>query len=264
MNEKISQYITDVLANDTLEIHYQSQFCLVGGCFEVTGAEALIRPDVSVCHTKSFLDTAISSNQINELGYYVIGKAVRQLRDWIDQNLVSSTFSMSINVAGEQLDDDEFCEKIVKIVADADIRSVQVTLELIESSMINDVNITKIYQLAAKGFKISIDDFGTGYSSFGRLKLLPVHEIKIDKMFVDDITKTDQDLALLTAMYQLTRALNKFTIVEGVENEQQYDMLRDIGFTCFQGYFFSMAEEPQEFEQTISLINSLHYRPCLR
>jgi len=137
-------------------------------------------------------------------------------------------------------------------------------LELVESSMIDDLNIAKIYHLSAAGFKISIDDFGTGYSSFGRLKLLPVHEIKIDKMFVDDITKTHQDVALITAMHQLTGALNKFTVVEGVENEQQYEILRDIGFVCFQGYFFSRAESPEELFETISLINSLHFRQCLR
>jgi len=174
-----------------------------------------------------------------------------------------SNYKASINVAGEQLQDKEFCATVHQIIEDAEIEPNQITLELVESSMIDDTNIAKIYHLSAEGFNISIDDFGTGYSSFGRLKLLPVQEIKIDKMFVDDITKTEQDVALITAMYQLTRALSKFTIVEGVENESQYKMLREIGFTCFQGYFFSKAETAKDLFETISLINSLHFRPCL-
>jgi len=261
--EHISKYIAEAIKTDTLELYYQPQFCLVGGCFEVTGVEALLRPDTNICHTETLIHVAIETHQIVELGYHIMKKVAQQLRVWVDQNLVTSTFTASINVAGEQLQDKEFCATVHQIIEDAEIEPNQITLELVESSMIDDTNIAKIYHLSAEGFNISIDDFGTGYSSFGRLKLLPVQEIKIDKMFVDDITKTEQDVALITAMYQLTRALSKFTIVEGVENESQYKMLREIGFTCFQGYFFSKAETAKDLFETISLINSLHFRPCL-
>lgn len=262
--EHISAYIKKSIDDNSLAIHYQPQFCLVGGCFEVTGVEALIRPDTKICHTETFLNVAIETNQIVELGYWIMKQVAEQLRIWVDDNLVSSSFTASVNVTGEQLQDEEFCAKVHNIMNDAEIDPDQITLELVESSMIDDSNIAKIYHMSAEGFNISIDDFGTGYSSFGRLKLLPVQEIKIDKMFVDDITKTQQDVALITAMFQLTQALNKFTIVEGVENEQQYEILRDIGFTCFQGYFFAKAEAPEDLFETLTLINSLHFRPCLR
>ena len=261
--EQIAEYIRKSIAENSFEIHYQPQFCLVSSCFEVTGVEALLRPDTTVCHIERLIQVAIGENLISELGFWVMGQVAHQLRVWVDTNLVTTTFTASVNVTGEQLQDESFCATLHQIVNDAEIRPEQLTLELVESSMIDDNDIAKIYHLSAEGFNISIDDFGTGYSSFGRLKLLPVQEIKIDKMFVDDITKSDQDVALITAMFQLIKALNKFTIVEGVENAHQYELLRKIGFTCFQGYFFAKAETVTELEATLKLINSLHFRPCL-
>lgn len=260
--ESIAQYLRDSLKQNSLTLHYQPQFCLVGECFVVGGMEALLRPDTSVCHTEKLVDVAIKTNQITELGYWILKQVAHQVRYWRDKNLVTSAFTASVNVAGEQLQDENFCENMHRIIAEAEIEPHQITLELVESSLIDDHNIAKIFNLSSIGFNISIDDFGTGYSSFNRLKILPVQEIKIDKMFVDDITKTEQDVALITAMYQLTHALNKFTIVEGVESRRQYDILRDIGFTCFQGYFFDKAESPEDIEKTLTLINSLHFRPC--
>jgi len=260
MNKEIARYIRSAIRDDTLEIKYQPQFCSEGDHFTITGVEALLRPDTSVCHIEKLIRVAIDTDQMIDLGYWVMRTACRQLREWVDTNLITSTFSMSVNVSAEQLQDKQFCTRVMEVIHDTEIKAHQLTLELTETSMINDLNIAKIYQLSTAGVSISIDDFGTGYSSLGRLKLLPIHEIKIDKTFVDDVTKTEQDVALITAMFQLTKALNKFTIVEGVENTCQYNILRDIGFTCFQGYYFCKAETAEEIEETVSLINSLHCR----
>jgi len=258
MNREIAQYIRASIRDNSMNIKYQPQFCTEGDYFKITGVEALLRPDTSVCHIDKLIRVAVDTDQMIDLGYWVMRRACHQLRSWVDENLVTSTFSMSVNVSAEQLQDKHFCTRVLEVIQDTEIKAHQLTLELTETSMINDLNIAKIYQLSTNGVNISIDDFGTGYSSLGRLKLLPIHEIKIDKTFVDDVTKTEQDIALITAMYQLTKALNKFTIVEGVENTCQYNILRDIGFTCFQGYYFCKAETAEEIEETITLINSLH------
>ena len=263
MDKTVAQYIRTALDQDLFEIYYQPQFCLAGACYEIIGAESLLRVDTSVCHIDTLIDVAIRTDMVVDLGYYIIEKVARQLRTWLDNNVVTSKFTVSINVAGEQLQDKYFCETVASILENAEIAPEQITLELTESSLIDDRNIAKIYKLVSAGFTVSIDDFGTGYSSLGRLKVLPIQEIKIDKMFVDDITKTDQDVALITALYQLTSALNKFTIVEGVENRCQYNMLREIGFECFQGYFFNKAESAEDFAELFTLVGSLHSRPCL-
>lgn len=259
MDKRIARYITDSIEKDLIELRYQPQFEYCGeGDFRILGVEALLRPDATICHVDKLLATAIKSKQIAELGYWLLRKALMQLRDWRDRNIVTSTFSMSVNVAAEQLRDKNFCQKVTEILYDCEIEPEQLTLELTETSMIDDINIIKINRLTNLGVNVSIDDFGTGYSSLARLKLLPVSEIKVDKMFVDDITKTEQDVALITAIYQLTHALNKFTVVEGVESNCQYLLLREIGFTCFQGFYFSDAVPAKELEEMVTLVNSLH------
>jgi len=141
--EHISKYINDAIANNLFEIQYQPQFCLVGSCFEMTGVEALIRPDTTICHTETLINVAIETHQIVELGYWIMARVAQQLRVWVDANLVTSTFTASINVAGEQLQDDAFCATVHEIMNAAEINPQQITLELVESSMIDDTNIAK-------------------------------------------------------------------------------------------------------------------------
>lgn len=258
MDKLIAQYIDEAINNDLVEIKYQPQFAIQGKYFKIVGVEALLRPETHICHIEKFLGVAVESKQIIDLGYWVLRKTTKQLRAWVDDGIVTSSFTMSVNVAGEQLQDENFCANVMEILADVEIRPHQLTLELTETSIIDDVNIAKISRLTNEGINISIDDFGTGYSSLARLKFLPVQEIKVDKMFVDDITKTEKDVALITAIHQLTYALNKFTIVEGVESKCQFELLRKIGFTCFQGYYFSEALTVPELEEMVSLIGSLH------
>jgi len=272
MNEDTKQYIRDAITNDTLEIKYQPQFSVIEGSgtraisnpgqvlerLKISGVEALVRPDTNVCHIETLLKVAVTSNQIIDLGYHIMRKAVEQLKEWIDDNVVCNSFSMSVNVSAEQLHDKHFCANVCGIVNDAGISPHQLTIELTETSMISDVNVAKMYQLSTHGINISIDDFGTGYSSLGRLKMMPFNELKIDKMFIDDIGKSFEDVALVTAIYQLTTALDKFTIVEGVENGAQFSLLRTIGFTSFQGYYFSASETATEMTDILSLTNSLH------
>ena len=188
MNDDIVAYIKNAIAKDLFDIHYQLQFSLVGVQFEATGAEALLRPDTKVCHIEKLIRVAISEGLIDELGYYIMRKTACQLRTWLDMQTVTSAFTMSVNVTAEQLQDKHFCSRVNDIVLDAEIDPAQLTIELTEASMINDLDIAKIYQISSTGVGVSIDDFGTGYSSLGRLKLLPINEIKIDKTFVDDIT----------------------------------------------------------------------------
>ena len=259
MSKKIAQYINAALDDDELiDIQYQPQFELCEDFFKITGVEALLKPDTKICHIQKLLSVAIDTSQIFELGYSVMRRTTKQMRAWIDEGMTTDTLTMSINVAGEQLQDEFFCQRVLDIIEDAELYPHHIVLELTETSMINDKDIAKVHNLTNAGINISIDDFGTGYSSLARLKFLPVEEIKIDKMFVDDITKTKQDIAIITAIYQLTHALNKFTIVEGVESVCQYNILRNIGFTCFQGFYFSEALPADEFKDLFILIDSLH------
>lgn len=184
--------------------------------------------------------------------------ALMALAEWTRSELVNQTFSMSVNITGSQIADSHFSKNVMTLVEKYDVNPYQLTLEITESSILRDTNVAHMYTLSREGVSISLDDFGTGYSSLGRLKLLPIREIKIDKEFVTDITKTEQDIAIITALYQLTYALNKFTVVEGVETQQQFNLLEEIGFKCYQGYFFCQPLSREDFEDLAKLIDSLH------
>jgi len=258
MTESIAQYIQTSIEQDLFNIEYQPQFCLAdGGYYKIIALESLLQHDSAICDKELLFKTAIATNQMIDLGYYIFEKVVRQMRIWLDRGLIDPSFQIAINVFGEQFADKLFCKRVDEIVNESGIDPSQLTLEILETTLVDDENIDRIHNLVDKGFTISIDDFGTGYSSLARLKLLPINEIKIDKMFLADITNKDSDLALIKAIHDLACALDKFTVVEGVENKEQYDHLRAIGFRCFQGFFFSNNESVEDIEKTISLVNSV-------
>lgn len=258
MRKKVVAYLKHAIETKTLDVVYQPQFCKMQGGYSVMGAEALLRPNQTLCNTEYLVMMAEQNGLACDLGHYVMHKAMSSLREWRLNGLVSDAFNLSINVTAQQIQSTKFFDEVVRCIRESQVEPFQITLEISEMNVIEDINIAKIYQLARLGINISLDDFGTGYSSLGRLKLLPISEIKIDKSFVADITKTDQDVAIMTAMFQLTQALNKVCIVEGVETKDQFDILEEIGFDCFQGFFFSKPISAKEMFETLKLANSLH------
>jgi len=245
--EQIAEYIRKSIAENSFEIHYQPQFCLVSSCFEVTGVEALLRPDTTVCHIERLIQVAIGENLISELGFWVMGQVAHQLRVWVDTNLVTTTFTASVNVTGEQLQDESFCATLHQIVNDAEIRPEQLTLELVESSMIDDNDIAKIYHLSAEGFNISIDDFGTGYSSFETLVDHKIDELKMDKSLIDTI-QTKKGYLVCKNIVNLCHELGSCVVAEGVETKEQKEFLLKNGCEKIQGYFYSKPIPADDME----------------
>lgn len=262
MREKIVEYIKTSLENKSLDVFFQLQFAKHNGLdtYSIMGAEALLRPNQTLCNTEYLIHVAETERLTCELGHYIMHKAMHALRDWNVKGLITDTFNLSINVTAKQIESPKFFDEVVRCIRETQVEPHQITLEISEMTVIEDMNIAKIYQLARLGINISLDDFGTGYSSLGRLKLLPITEIKIDKSFVVDITKTEQDIAIITAMYQLTQALNKVCVVEGVETKEQFEILNQIGFECYQGFFFSHPMSAKSIASTLKLVNSLHCR----
>lgn len=262
MREKVLKYIKQALREETLDVHYQPQFCKRNGCkeYKLVGAESLLCHDRTLCNTEYLFNVAEEQGLACDLGLYVMRRSMIDLREWILSGLVQSTFNLSINITFEQVRSPTFYQDVLTCINESQINPDQITLEVSEMSIVDDINITKLYQLSREGINISIDDFGVGYSSLSRLKLLPITEIKIDKSFTTDITRTTQDHAIMTAIFQLTQALSKMCVVEGVETKDQFEMLELIGFDCFQGFFFSHALDNEEFKEFVRLINSLHYQ----
>jgi len=202
-----------------------------------------------------FIPIAEGSDQIIRLGLYVLIESCRQLNEWIDSGMVNNEFTMSVNISAKHLNDADCITDILSIIKETGVPPNQLCLEITESIFLEDVNIAVLDRLAHEKIKISIDDFGTGYSSLARLKFLPIDEVKIDKLFINDINKSSADIAMMTALNQLTNALNLYCIVEGVESNEQLFILIGIGFTHFQGHFFSEAVPGNQLTEIIKLAN---------
>jgi len=102
-----------------------------------------------------------------------------------------------------------------------------------------DENISKLYKIKELGIGLSLDDFGTGYSSLARLKLLPFDELKIDKIFIDNIAVNKQDEEIVNVIIKLSHSLDMIVVAKGVENKEQYELLKRLGCDYYQGFYFS-------------------------
>ena len=154
---------------------------------------------------------------------------------------------VTINVSVVQLMQEDFMDKIEQILKETNIEAKEIGIELTETYLIKSIkDISEILKSMRKiGFKILIDDFGTGYSSLKYLQELPIDILKIDKSFVSDMSKDNNDI--VKAIVAISKSFGFFTIAEGVETEEQADILRDLDVDIAQGYLYSKPKRLIEF-----------------
>jgi EAL domain-containing protein (putative c-di-GMP-specific phosphodiesterase class I) len=153
-------------------------------------------------------------------------------------------------VSARTLSAGDLVQRIQPILTSSGIAPSRLFLEITETSLVEDIQSTAstIQGLRHLGLKLAIDDFGTGYSSLSYLKQLPVDTIKVDSSFVRDIGTDPNDEAIIRAIIAMTHSLKLNVVAEGVEREDQYRVLRDLECDEYQGFFFSKALPPAEFE----------------
>jgi len=217
---------------------YQPQIDAKTGA--IVGVEALIRwqsSKLGLVPPDKFINIAEVCGQINSIGDFVIDSAFREISPFQQS---SKPIRLSINVSVQQLIHGGFRDYLKRKLAENNLNSRDIILEVTESLFIEDFrhigNLLK--QLENDGFGISLDDFGTGYSSLGVLRNLPVSEVKIDKSFVRDIMIDKQDKALIKGIISIGQSLEIPTLAEGVEELEQAQMLKRYGCDLFQGYYF--------------------------
>jgi EAL domain-containing protein (putative c-di-GMP-specific phosphodiesterase class I) len=140
--------------------------------------------------------------------------------------------------------------KVATTLADTGLAANRLELEITEAVLIRDdeVTLSMLHQLRALGVRIALDDFGTGYSSLSYLQRFPFDKIKIDRSFINDLTATEGSSSIVRAVVNIAVARNMTTTAEGVETQQQLDLLRVLGCDQMQGYLFSAARPPEELE----------------
>jgi diguanylate cyclase (GGDEF)-like protein len=228
------------LEQDELFLNYQPKIDLrTGG---VAGLEVLLRwrhPEHGLISPEEFIPVAEESGQIVEIGAWVLRSAVAQARRWGDAGL--PRVPVAVNLSARQFLHTDIVATVDEVVREARLAPGLLELELTESMSIDDParSAELLGRLRALGVSLSIDDFGTGYSSLSYLKRLPVHKLKIDISFVQDICHSSESLAMVKAIIAMAHSLHLDVIAEGVEDADQLASLRAAGCDQIQGFYFS-------------------------
>jgi diguanylate cyclase (GGDEF)-like protein/PAS domain S-box-containing protein len=232
-----------------LVLYYQPKAALENGV--VKSVEALLRwnhPERGLVGPDEFIPLAQQTGLIKPLTLYVLDEALSQCRAWQRAGL---TLGVAVNLSVRNLLDADFPKQVKRLLAKREVDPGLLQLEITESTMLSDPVRTKrvLDKLAAMGIALSIDDFGTGYSSLSYLSQLPVNEIKIDRSFVMNMAESDNDAVIVRSTIDLGRNLGLQVVAEGVETEQAWDELSELGCTLAQGYYLSRPVPAAELTQ---------------
>lgn len=235
--------LATALAQNQLCVHYQPK--IVCNSEKVVGFESLVRwqhPERGMIFPDEFITLAERHGHIGELTRQVFNLSLA----WFAANFLDSNLKLAINMSPIVLADAQFPVWIQQACADHGVAPAQVTLEITETSSMEDPVATLEYltQFRIKGFNLSIDDFGVGYSSLVQLARLPFSEMKIDKMFVMSASTSIESQKIAAAVVGLAHALNLNVTAEGVEDAWTLEFLRDLGCTHAQGYFMARPMAP--------------------
>lgn len=241
------------LERDELSLRYQLQIEVASG--RIAGVEALIRwqhADRGAIPPDEFIPLAEENGLIVPIGEWVLRTACVQAVAWRAQGLPALT--MAVNLSARQFLSRDLPGIVGRVLADTGLLPVELELEVTESVAMRDVEFTiaMLRKLKEIGVGLAIDDFGTGYSSLNYLKRFPVDKLKVDQSFVRNLTTDPSDMAITRAIIELAHSLGLRVIAEGVETEAQLRQLRDYGCDQAQGYFFSRAVAPGEYERLMA------------
>jgi diguanylate cyclase (GGDEF)-like protein len=219
----------------------------------LTGVEALLRwdhPNRGVVTPDEFIPVLERTGQIKEVGHWVLNRACRQMADWHAQG---DELSISVNVSGRQVDDDDVIDHITDALAVSGLDAASLIIEVTETAVMRNIDLTagRLQAIKALGVRIAIDDFGTGYSSLAYLQQLPVDCLKIDRSFTNAITASSESKGLIGTFAQLGRDFGLMTLAEGVETTEQLDLLRNEHIDQVQGFLLARPLDPRALETQI-------------
>ena len=228
--------LRQAMSDGALEVYYQPCVSLTDN--KITSCEALVRwrhPERGMIPPSEFIPIAEETGLINQLGEWVLTTACAEAMTWPDD------IKLAVNVSPVQFKSGTLALKIVAALSASGLPANRLELEITEAVLIrdDDAALTILHQLRAIGVRIALDDFGTGYSSLSYLQRFPFDKIKIDRCFVADIAGPDGSSCIVQAVVNIAAARHMMTTAEGVETQQQQELLRALGCTEMQGYLFS-------------------------
>ncbi|WP_462413488.1 sensor domain-containing protein [Neobacillus sp. Marseille-QA0830] len=221
-------------------LHYQPKINARSGM--VVGTEALLRwrnPSLGLVPPGDFIPLAEDLGDIVSIGEWVLTEACRQNKQWQSDGF--RPIRVAVNVSAHQFYQSNFAETIHKVLHQTGLQARWLEIELTEGTLIQDGEtvIESLKTIKDMGVYISIDDFGTGYSSLSYLKRLPIHSLKIDRTFIKEINKNEDNKKITEAIIRLAHSLNMKTVCEGVETLGEYQTIKSLHADEIQGYYIS-------------------------
>jgi diguanylate cyclase (GGDEF)-like protein len=240
--------LRQAISDGSLETHYQPVVNIEDG--KISSCEALLRwrhPERGMISPAEFIPIAEDSGLINQLGLWVLNAACAEAATWPDHVRVA------VNVSPVQFRSQSLALNVAAVLAACGLAASRLELEITEAVLIRDdeAALDMLHQLRKLGVRIALDDFGTGYSSLSYLQRFPFDKIKIDRSFITDIAGPGASSSIVQAVVNIAAASDMTTTAEGVETEQQRNLLYILGCTEMQGYLFSPAISDAEVRRLL-------------
>ena len=235
-----SRLRSSILTKETFQMHYQPQLDLKTD--RIVGLEALMRwncPEQGNISPLQFIPVAEETGLIGELGDWGLQTACKFCRHLHDAGYTD--LSVSVNVSVKQLSQDNYVESVAAALVAAGLPPAALELEITESTLINafESKVKKLNALRSMGIRIALDDFGTGYSSLTYLQQLPIHTLKIDPSFVNRMGTEESTQIIIQSIISLAHRLGISVVAEGIETEEQRNLLQQYDCDIIQGYLIS-------------------------
>ena len=235
------------------EVYYQPKYDIQCEPPRLVSAEALVRwrhPELGMIPPGDFIPLFEKNGQINAVDKYVWTEAARQVVRWRDQYGV--TVPVSVNLSRVDIFDPNLENTLDAILAYYKLDHADFKLEVTESAYTENAEqvVQVVEGLRRKGYQVEMDDFGTGYSSLNMLSAMPIDVLKMDRAFVRNIDREEKDVQLVALILNTAKSLNIPVVAEGVETEEQMKLLKDLGCSIVQGFFFSRPLHATDFEET--------------
>nr|WP_315427494.1 EAL domain-containing protein [uncultured Albidiferax sp.] len=246
--------LRNALRDGGLHLHYQPQVS-GAGCHKLYGVEALARwthPRLGPVWPAQFIPLAEECGLIDELGHWALAEACRQMADWRRRDVAVP--QVAVNLSARNFQNPALPTLVADLLRSHGLQPSDLVLEMTESVVMDSGRsvLATIEAVHALGVKLSLDDFGTGYSSLGYLHRLPIHELKLDKSFVQDLADSTAAQALTNTVLRIGDGLRLVVVAEGVETQLQADFLIARGCPVLQGYLFARPLPAAELERWLA------------
>lgn len=254
VRSEMENSIRKAIEKNEFQIFYQPYYDIKNE--KIIGMEALLRwkyKKNEMIPPSVFIPIAEETGQIREIGAWVLKEACKQNKKW--QDMGYKKIPVSVNVSEIQMEDVDFPDLIIETLHESELLPKYLHIEVTESCVIKSLEKAIELQRIIRnmGIEIYLDDFGTGYSSLNNLQLLPISTVKIDKSFIDQILRRDENSLILEEIISIAHKLKMNVIAEGVEEEQQMEYLKSKSCDYIQGYYYSKPLPKEEMEKLLQL-----------